>query len=65
MSNLKLLPDEPLIDAAELARRLSVSRSWIYQQVQAGQLPCIRVGVLLRFIPSEVLAALQGGGKAA
>jgi excisionase family DNA binding protein len=65
MSRLKLLPDEPLIDANELARRLGVSRSWIYQQVQAGQLPFIRVGVLLRFIPSEVLAALQGGGKAA
>lgn len=59
MSKLMLLPDEPLVDASELARRLSVSRSWVYQQAQSGQLPFIRVGALLRFAPSQVLAALQ------
>jgi excisionase family DNA binding protein len=65
MSNLKLVPDEPLIDATELARRLAVSRSWIYQQVQGGRLPHLRVGGMLRFVFSEVLASLRGDGRAA
>jgi excisionase family DNA binding protein len=59
MSNLKLLPDEPLIDAIELARRLGVSRSWIYQQTQAGKIPCIRLGGLRRYHFSEVLAKFK------
>jgi excisionase family DNA binding protein len=28
----------------DVARYLKVSRSWVYQRAEAGQLPCVRVG---------------------
>jgi excisionase family DNA binding protein len=52
MTNAK---DGPAADAGELwdandaARYLKVSRSWVYQRAEAGLLPCLRVGGLLRF----------------
>ena len=37
-----------LWDAQDVARYLKVSRSWVYQRAEAGLLPCVRVGGLLR-----------------
>lgn len=65
MKTIQLLPNETLVDANDVARLLKVSRSWVYQRAQAGQLPCYRIGGLLRFAPSEILAALQRQGAAA
>jgi excisionase family DNA binding protein len=45
---------EPLWDANDVARYLKVSRSWVYQRAEAGLLPYLRVGGLLRFNPSAV-----------
>lgn len=47
-------PDSPLWDAQEAARFLGVSRSWIYQRAEAGLLPHLKIGALLRFEPNTL-----------
>jgi len=49
------LGDE-LWDANDVARYLKVSPSWVYQRAEAGQLPHLRVGGLLRFDADVVRA---------
>ena len=51
-----LVPMETLWDANDVAAYLKVSRSWVYQRAEAGQLPYLRVGGLLRFDPESVRA---------
>jgi excisionase family DNA binding protein len=41
----------------ELARRLGVSRSWLYDAAKAGRIPSIRIGGQegpLRFVPDDI-----------
>ena len=45
---------EPLWDANQAAKFMNVSRSWVYQRVEAGLLPHIRVGGLVRFDPAAL-----------
>lgn len=35
---------EQLLRPDEVARRLGVSRSWVYEAVAAGRLPAVRLG---------------------
>jgi excisionase family DNA binding protein len=51
-----------LWDAVDVARYLKASRSWVYHQAEAGQLPCVRVGGLLRFDP-EAIKRLGRGAR--
>ncbi len=51
---------EHLWDAKDLMRVLKVSRSWVYQHVEAGDLPHLRVGGLLRFEPSAIRQWARG-----
>ena len=51
-----------LWDANDVAAYLKVSRSWVYHRAEAGLLPCIRVGALLRFAPEAIRAAARGEG---
>src|SRR5205823_6674789 len=51
---------EPLWDARDVAAYLKASRSWVYMKAEAGQLPCIRIGGLLRFHRSAVEAFARG-----
>jgi excisionase family DNA binding protein len=63
MTNAKDVADEArdeLWDANGVARYLKVSRSWVYQRAEAGLLPCLRVGGLLRFDPATVRAFARG-----
>ena len=55
-------PDESLWDAQDVARYLKVSRSWVYHQAEAGLLPYLRVGSLLRFDPDTIRAYAKGSG---
>ena len=48
------LSDGTLWDANDVAKYLKVSRSWVYHRAEAGQLPHLRVGGLLRFDPATV-----------
>jgi excisionase family DNA binding protein len=47
---------EGLLTASQLARRLSVSRNWVYQAVEDGRLPYRRLGPggPIRFVASEI-----------
>jgi excisionase family DNA binding protein len=43
-----------LWDALEAANFLHVSRSWIYARVERDEMPYVRVGGLIRFVPSQL-----------
>ncbi len=57
-------PTTGLWDAQDVARYLKVSRSWVYQRAEAGLLPCVRVGGLLRFRPESVRQSATEGTPA-
>lgn len=54
------LPFESLWDAKDVALFLKVSRSWVYQKAEAGDLPYLRVGGLVRFEPEAIRAWARG-----
>jgi len=58
---------ETLWDARDVARYLKVSRSWVYQRAEAGQLPYLKVGGLVRFVPDRIreFALASAGGPGA
>jgi excisionase family DNA binding protein len=58
-----LPPDEMLWTAREVATYLRASISWVYKAAERGELPCIRLGAMLRFDPSAIRTWL--GGRAA
>jgi excisionase family DNA binding protein len=45
---------EPLMTAADVAKRLSVPVSWVYEKAALGIIPSIKVGVYRRFRWSQV-----------
>ena len=51
---------DALWDVSDVARYLKVSRSWVYQRAEAGLLPYLRVGGLLRFSPPSIRAFALG-----
>lgn len=53
-----------LWDANDVASYLHVSRSWVYQRVEAGDLPHLRFGGHLRFERDAILAYARGGRTA-
>ncbi len=53
--------DAEIMTAAEVAQLLRVSRNTVYEAVKDGTMPgVIRVGRVLRFVRSEVLAGTSG-----
>jgi excisionase family DNA binding protein len=58
MANL----DTELLKPTEVAARLGVSRSWIYEAARTGRIPCVRLGGPdgpLRFLREDVEAWLE------
>src|SRR3954451_158250 len=58
-------PDVPLLKPNEVARRLGVSRSWVYEASRAGRIPCVRLGGPdgpVRFVPEDVGRWLEQAG---
>jgi excisionase family DNA binding protein len=51
---------ESLWDANDVAAYLKVSRSWVYHRCESGELPCLRVGGLVRFEPERVREYARG-----
>ena len=51
---------DTLWDANDVARYLRASRSWVYQKAEAGLLPYLRIGGLLRFDPVAIRAWARG-----
>ena len=56
---------DALWDARDVARYLKASRSWVYQKAEAGLLPSLRIGGLLRFEPEVVRAWSRGASAGA
>jgi excisionase family DNA binding protein len=53
-------PVTPLVDAKELATRLGVSKSHVFELAAKGRLPHVRVGRSIRFDVDKVMEALGG-----
>lgn len=56
-----------LLTVQEVMVLLGVSRSWAYDAAARGELPCIRLGGMLRFDPDQIerwLRQLQAPGGA-
>ncbi|MBI5536553.1 MAG: helix-turn-helix domain-containing protein [Deltaproteobacteria bacterium] len=52
--------EEGLWNANDVATYLKVSRSWVYHRAESGELPCVRIGGLLRFVPDDMRAFARG-----
>jgi excisionase family DNA binding protein len=53
-----------LLDADDVAAALGVSKDWIYSEVRAGRLPCVRLGRCVRFrapIIEDWILSLESG----
>lgn len=53
-----------LLTPAQVCELLQVKRGWLYDEVQAGRLPAVRLGRQLRFTPQDLRAYLAGECKA-
>ena len=49
-----ILLDNRLLRLEEVARYLSISRSFSYRLVETGQLPCVRLGRSCRVRPEDL-----------
>jgi excisionase family DNA binding protein len=55
---------EQLLTTDEAAHQLRVSRQRLYELVQEGLVPAVRLGRALRFSPSGLAEFVATGGKA-
>ena len=51
--------DPAFVDAAEMARRLSLPVFWVQDAARRGKIPSVRVGHYVRFEPAVVVAAVK------
>lgn len=63
---MNALPDFPenLWTVEDVARFVKCSKSWVYKAAEAGDLPSVRVGSMLRFDPSAVKRFLMQSADA-
>jgi predicted DNA-binding transcriptional regulator AlpA len=57
---MKDAPCESLWDVRDVMAYLKASRSWVYLKAEAGILPSLRIGGLLRFDPEAIRAFARG-----
>jgi hypothetical protein len=62
MSEQSMIETNELWTAEDVALFLKTSRSWVYHRAQAGRLPCLKIGGLLRFDPVAIRALVAGDG---
>jgi hypothetical protein len=58
-----VLREDRLWDPLDVARFLGISRNSVYAQVDAGIMPCVRIGGLLKFDPAKIRAIGRGEMK--
>lgn len=56
--------NQNLISIKELAEKLSVKPSWLYQRTRTGQIPHFKVGKYVRFDETEVWEWLKEQNEA-
>jgi excisionase family DNA binding protein len=49
-----------LLTPDQLCELLQVKKSWLYDEVEAGRLPCLRLGKQLRFRRADIMRYLDG-----
>jgi excisionase family DNA binding protein len=54
------LPDRPVLTVKEVAAILGVNVKTLYAEIEAGGIPAIRVGKVIR-VPTNMLASLLQG----
>ena len=52
---------ERLWTVRDVAAFLQASTSYVYKAAERGEVPCRRVGALLRFVPAEIRRWALGG----
>jgi excisionase family DNA binding protein len=52
--------DLELLTPDQLCELLQVKKSWLYDQVERGKLPCLRLGKQLRFRQADIHRYLEG-----
>lgn len=52
--------EQTLRDVHDVSRYLKASVSWVYKAAERGDLPCVRIGGLLRFDAQAVRAYAVG-----
>ncbi len=62
MNEKTTIETDELWTAEDVARFLKTSRSWVYHRAQAGLLPCVKIGGLLRFDPVAIRALVAQDG---
>jgi excisionase family DNA binding protein len=53
------LGDLGLLTPDQLCELLQVKKSWLYDEVEAGRLPCLRLGKQLRFRRADIIRYLD------
>lgn len=52
---------DELVTVDELSEKWKVKKGWVYDQVQAGKLKCVRLGPKqMRFRPADLDAFIEG-----
>lgn len=44
-----------LLNIDEMAKKLCVKKSWLYDRTRTGQIPCYKLGKYVRFDEAEIL----------
>ena len=57
--------NDTLWTAKDVARYVKGSVSWVYKAAEAGLLPCVRIGSMLRFEPAAVRSFVRDSQHAA
>jgi excisionase family DNA binding protein len=55
--------ESKLFDVSYVAKRLGTNAKHIYQLANAGVLPCVRVGRLIKFSSEVIEAFIANGGR--
>lgn len=56
-------PPDALWDARAVAEFLGASASYVYKKVQAGKIPYVRIGWMVRFSPDAIRAWVKARAK--
>jgi len=62
-TNVQLNVEKDVLTVPDMAQILEVSRSMVYNMVNSGQIPYVKVGSKTRFIKSQIEAWLADGGS--
>jgi excisionase family DNA binding protein len=57
-------PPENLWTVEDVARFVKCSKSWVYKASESGELPCVRIGAMVRFDPNAVKRFLMQNANA-